>query len=88
MHYQRSLEIETRLDAALRLIRTGSYSTPALARELGVSIPTVSRNVDALRERGHLIRSVRGENGWHYVLEDNASVGHTQNTNKSRRKSK
>lgn len=69
MLYQRSLEIETRLDHALRLIRTGRYSTPRLAQELGVSIPTVSRCLTALRNRGHRIRAEREENGWAYILE-------------------
>lgn len=68
MRYQRSLEIEKRLDAVLELIRTGSYSTPALAEKIGVSIPTISRSVEALRERGHNIRAVRGPNGWRYAV--------------------
>ena len=49
MLYQRSLEIERRLETVVRLIRTGHYSTPRLAERLGVSIPTVSRYVTALR---------------------------------------
>jgi hypothetical protein len=51
MPFERSFEIEQRLDAVLRLIRTGRYSTPALAEVVGVSIPTISRIVAALRER-------------------------------------
>ncbi len=66
--YQRSLDIETRLGAVLRLIRHGRYSTPKLAEKLGVSIPTVSRDVTALRQRGHDIRSERANDGWRYVL--------------------
>ncbi|MCK6576312.1 HTH domain-containing protein [Myxococcota bacterium] len=68
MLYERSLEIERRLEAVLGMIRKGSYSTPRMAEELGVSIPTVSRDVTALRQRGHDIRAERGENGWRYVL--------------------
>lgn len=68
MLYQRSLEIETRLDQVLRLIRTGRYSTPKLAEEVGVSIPTISRIVAALRDRGHGIRAEKHGNGWRYVL--------------------
>jgi len=68
MLYQRSLEIERRLDAVLRLIRSGRYSTPMLAEQLGVSIPTVSRAVNALRDRGHNIRSKRTVSGWRYEL--------------------
>lgn len=68
MLYERSLEIERRLEAVLGMIRKGSYSTPRMAEELGVSIPTVSRDVTALRQRGHDIRAERGPNGWRYVL--------------------
>lgn len=68
MLYQRSLEIERRLDTVLRLVRTGAYSTPKIAEKLGVSIPTISRDVTALRERGHDIQSVRENVSWRYVL--------------------
>jgi transposase len=68
MRYQRSLEIEQRLDAVLELIRTGNYSTPALAEKVGVSIPTISRSVEALRERGHNIKAAKGPNGWRYTI--------------------
>jgi len=69
MLYQRSLEIENRLDQVLRLIRTGRYSTPKLAEEVGVSIPTISRIVAGLRERGHDIRAEKQGSSWRYVLE-------------------
>jgi predicted DNA-binding transcriptional regulator YafY len=68
MQYQRYLDIERRLQAVLRLIRSGGYSTPMLAEQLGVSIPTVSRDVTALRDRGYEIRSERKDEGWRYVL--------------------
>ncbi|HLN26693.1 MAG TPA: HTH domain-containing protein [Gemmataceae bacterium] len=68
MLYQRSLEIEQRLGTVVRLIRTGRYSTPKLAERLGVSIPTVSRYVTALRERGYDIRAERQAREWRYVL--------------------
>ena len=68
MLYQRSLDIENRLDSVLELIRHGGYSTPMLAEKLGVSIPTVSRGVTALRQRGHDIRSTRTDDGWSFVL--------------------
>jgi biotin operon repressor len=73
MQYQRSLDIEQRLQEVLRLIRSGGYSTPMLAEQLGVSIPTVSRAVTALRDRGHDIRSKRQGGGWRYVLAHEAS---------------
>jgi biotin operon repressor len=66
--YQRSREIEQRLHDVVRLIRSGKFSTPLLAAQLGVSIPTVSRYVTALRERGHNIRSERKDGRWRYVL--------------------
>jgi DNA-binding MarR family transcriptional regulator len=67
--YQRSLDIERRLQAVLRSVETSRYSTPLIAEELGVSISTVSRNVTALRERGHQIRSHRLVDGtWRYGL--------------------
>ena len=68
MLYQRSFGIERRLEAVLRLIRAGGYSTPKIAEQLGVSIPTASRYVTALRQRGHDIRSERSLDGWHYVI--------------------
>lgn len=81
MFYQRSYEIERRLEAVLRLIREGRFSTPKIAKEIGVSIPTVSRDVTALRQRGHDIRAERGDDGWRYRLEETADPDR-----KSRRK--
>jgi len=68
MLYQRSREIEQRLEEVLGLVRAGRYSTPKIAEKVGVSIPTVSRCVSALRERGHCIRAERHAEGWRYVL--------------------
>ena len=68
MRYQHSLEIHERIEVVLRLIETGQYSTPALAKEVGVSIPTISRIVAALRERGYDIQAERTSKGWRYVL--------------------
>jgi biotin operon repressor len=68
MPFERSLEIESRLNDVLRLIRTGRFSTPMLAEEVGVSIPTISRCVTALRLRGYDIRAERHDDGWRYVL--------------------
>jgi len=68
MPFERSFKIERRLADVLRLIGTGRYSTPMLAEEVGVSIPTISRCVTALRLRGHEIRAEMREGGWRYVL--------------------
>ena len=69
MPFERSQEIERRLEHVLRLVRTGRFSTPMLAEEVGVSIPTISRCVTALRVRGYDIQSLRGTDGWFYVLK-------------------
>ncbi len=69
MRYQHSLEIHERIEEVLRLIKTGRYSTPALAEAVGVSIPTISRIVATLREQGHEIHAVRTAKGWRYVLD-------------------
>jgi biotin operon repressor len=66
--YQRSHEIESKLDLALQLIASGRYSTPLLAEALAVSVPTVSRYVKALRQRGYEIRPERENDGWRYAL--------------------
>ena len=70
MLYKRSLEIEKRLEAVLALVRSGGYSTPLIAEELNVSVPTVSRAIPALKDRGHQIRAERRSDGWTYVLDD------------------
>jgi transposase len=70
MRYQQTIEIHERIATVLRLIETGEYSTPALAEEVGVSIPTISRIVAALRERGHDIHAERTSKGWRYMLEN------------------
>ena len=69
MLYQRSLDIERRLETVLSLIRSGDYSTPMIARQLHVSIPTASRYVTALRERGHNIDAQRRNGSWRYVIK-------------------
>lgn len=68
MLYERSFLIEKRLQEVLELVRSGRYSTPAIAEKVGVSVPTVSRDLTALRERGHDIRSERRGEAWCYVL--------------------
>lgn len=68
MRYQHSLEIHDRIEEVLGLIKTGRYSTPALAEKVGVSIPTISRIVAALRDMGHDIQSEKTKQGWRYAL--------------------
>lgn len=68
MVYKRSQAIEKRLRDVLDLVRRGRQSTPTLAEALGISQPTVSRCLTALRERGYSIRAVKDEIGWSYEL--------------------
>ena len=82
MIYQQSQEIESRLSRLLDLIRTGRYSTPALATALNVSMPTVSRCIHALRRRGHPIQAVRDGSRWRYKI---ASEIHETPSNRGRR---
>jgi len=84
MLYQYSLEIHDRLETVLQLIETGQYSTPGLAKEMGVSIPTVSRIVAALRERGHNIRATKNGNGWRYFLARKTAVHGPNNNQRSK----
>ena len=69
MIYERSLAIGQRLADVLALIRTGRHSTRTLATELGVSEPTISRCLAALRRRGYRIAPRRKGQGWCYVLQ-------------------
>jgi N2,N2-dimethylguanosine tRNA methyltransferase len=80
MRYQLALEIHERIEEVLRLIKTGGYSTPALAAAVGVSIPTISRIIALLRQQGHQIKAVRGASGWQYELLDQPQL-----KNRSRR---
>ncbi|MFO0851851.1 MAG: HTH domain-containing protein [Gemmataceae bacterium] len=68
MVYQQSQAIERRLAAVVALIRDGRHTAPTLAAALGVSVPTVSRCLTALRDRGYDIRSVRDRGGCRYVV--------------------
>jgi biotin operon repressor len=74
-------EIEHRLALVLRLLRKGRYSTPKLAAKLGVSVPTISRCIESLRDRGYVIRSLRGGDNWRYVVESNPISGRRQRAN-------
>ena len=82
MLYSRSFEIKQRLETAMRLIRTGRFSTPNPAAELHVSIPTVSRYVMPLRERGHNIQAKHQSGNWRYVLvrRPRQSISHNATT--------
>ena len=84
MMYRRSQEIEHRLAYVLRLLRTGRYSTPKLAAKLGVSVPTISRCIESLRDRGYGIRCLRSGDTWRYVVESEPPSGRRQRGNDQR----
>jgi len=75
MVYQQSLAIEERLQQVLALIRAGGHSTPTLAVSLAVSVPTISRCIAALRNRGFVIECRRTDHGCHYVLRKSTVAG-------------
>ena len=71
MRYERSFAIAGRRHGKLiELIRTGEFSTPALAERLGVSEQNVYRDVLFLKQRGYVIRAVKHSAGWAYQLRD------------------
>ncbi len=74
MIYERSLAIGQRFGAILELLRTGRHSTRTLAVALGVSEPTISRCLAALRRRGYRIEPRRREQGWSYALVHEPNV--------------
>ena len=75
MLYERSREIENRLNVIVGLIQGGGQSTLTLATALGISRPTVCRCIAALRDRGYSIRSVKDADGWSYeILTEPAPV--------------
>ena len=66
--YEKAHKIDARLKSFLVLITAGKYSASELARKLNISVATISRDVEALRQRGYEIKSVRDKKGWHYEL--------------------
>ncbi len=68
MRYDRAIAISKRHEAILALVRSGSYSSPALAKKLGVSKPTVYRDILFLKRQGYRIESVRLSAKWAYQL--------------------
>lgn len=68
MRYDRSTAIIKRHQELLSLIRQGTYSSPQLAKALGVSEQTIYRDILFLKRHGHRIRSVRLLASWAYKL--------------------
>jgi biotin operon repressor len=68
MRYKRSLAIASRHDTLIKLVRSGEFSSPALAQKLKVCEQTIYRDIDFLKQRGYSIRSVKHADGWAYQL--------------------
>jgi DeoR/GlpR family transcriptional regulator of sugar metabolism len=68
MRYKRSLAIADRHVKLIDLIRSGEFSSPALAEKLEVCVQTIYRDIDYLKQSGYSIRSVKHAEGWAYQL--------------------
>ena len=68
MYYCRVNQIQKRFDKAVTLIVNRRMGSCQLAKELGVSRPTLLRIIQELKRRGYIIRSVHDDFGWHYEL--------------------
>jgi DeoR/GlpR family transcriptional regulator of sugar metabolism len=68
MRYDRSLAIANRHGRLLVLIRSGEFSSRALAKQLKVSEQTIYRDIDFLKKQGNCIRSEKHAGGWAYHL--------------------
>ena len=71
MRYARGIAISRRHEELLALVKSGSYSSPALAKILSVSEPTVYRDILFLKRQGYRIESVRLSANWAYQLPAN-----------------
>lgn len=78
MLYDRTLGISRRHQRLIRLVRAGGFSTPTLAKELGVSDQTVYRDILHLKRSGYVIRPQRQSGGWAYVLVSEPPNYHTE----------
>jgi DeoR/GlpR family transcriptional regulator of sugar metabolism len=68
MRYDRALAISKRHQTLLALVKSGAYSSDALAKKLEVSIPTIYRDVLFLKRQGYPIESARSASAWAYQL--------------------
>lgn len=66
MRYERTTAISERHTLLIGLIRRGELSSKSLADELGVSEPTVNRDIEFLRSQGYEIKAVRVDRKWAY----------------------
>lgn len=81
MRYERTTAISGRHEKLLELIQVGNHSTRSLADQLDVSKPTISRDIEFLRDRGYQIKAMRVDRRWAYriiaslVCEDSSIAG-------------
>ncbi len=68
MRYERTTAISERHALLIDLIRRGELSSKSLADELGVSEPTVNRDIEFLRSQGYEIKAVRVDRKWAYRI--------------------
>ena len=71
MRYDRAIAISRRHEELLDLVRSGTYSSDALAEKLGVSNPTIYRDILFLKRLGYPIVSVKLSSKWAYQLASN-----------------
>ncbi|MGJ8527432.1 helix-turn-helix domain-containing protein [Maritalea sp.] len=71
MRYDRAVAISKRHEDILVLVKSGTYSSDALAEKLNVSIPTIYRDVLFLKRQGYPIVSVKLSSKWAYQLGSN-----------------
>ena len=74
MPYEQSQAIEQRLFHVLGLVEQGQHSAAELAEAVGVSVPTIARDIQALRQRGHPVVSGRRGRRWQYSLDSSSGV--------------
>lgn len=68
MRYEQLLAISSRHRSLLQLIREADNSCYDLAGQLGVSEPTVNRDIEYLRRHGYEIKAVRVDRRWAFRL--------------------
>lgn len=68
MRYERTTAIADRHTSLLDLMRGGDLSSKRLAKKLGVSEPTVNRDIEFLRSQGYEIKAVRVDQRWAYRI--------------------
>lgn len=78
MRYERSLTIPKQHENPIKLLGSGSYSSPSLAEKLSVSEQTVYRNILFLKRQGHSIESVRLSKERCISVERNQTINSSQ----------